>query len=93
MEETGEPCLLIELRASTPDPVLGPPSFATGPTLMDSRGQTYTVSFLARWSLVFNSTFLLIADGMEEGADWAVLTLQGPEGPVFMTLRLGEGRA
>ena len=62
-------------------------------TLTDSRGETYRVQYRGQWSLVFNSGFLLTVPGMDEGADWAVLTLPGPDGPVWMTLKLGEGRA
>lgn len=93
-EETEEPCLLMELRASTLAPLLGTPFFPFEPvTLTDSRGETYTVRYRGQWSLVFNSVFYLVAPGMEEGADWAVLTLPGPDGPVWLTLKLGEGKA
>ena len=94
VQETGTPCLLLELLASTSDPFLGTPFFPMEPvTLTDSRGEIYTVGYVSQWSLVFNSGFVLSVPGMEEGADWAVLTLPGPDGPVWLTLKLGEGRA
>ena len=91
--ESGDPCLLVELSSSTTDPFLGAPRFVSEQvTLIDSRGQTYLVDCGAQHELVFTGRLLLVVRGMEKGADWGVLTLAGPEGPVWLTLRLGEKR-
>ena len=89
--ETGEPCLLLELGTGTSDIRLGAPYLPWDNELTESRGQTYPVSLAAQRELVFTCSILYRADGMEEGAEWAVLTIPGPEGPVWLTVQLGEG--
>ena len=91
--EDGETYLLLEVRAATSDPMLGGPyAYAlSGRELQDSRGRVYAVQALASRELVFTSRILLGVPGIEPGADWAVLTLPGPEGPAWLTVQLREG--
>ncbi len=92
-DESGQSWLLLELRATTPDPLLGGPFYSAlwDQELQDSRGRVYSVKALSQKELVFNTRILLGVKDMEPGADWAVLTLPGPEGPAWLTVRLKEG--
>ena len=93
-KETDEACLLLELDTSTLDPFLGAPRLPQeSMTIQDSRGQVYPLDFASQRELVFTCRFLFVVHGMEEGADWGVLNLPGPEGTEWMTLRLREGSA
>ena len=92
-DESGQSWLLLELQATTPDPLLGGPFYSAlwDQELQDSRGRVYSVKALSQKELVFNTRILLGVKDMEPGADWAVLTLPGPEGPAWLTVRLKEG--
>ena len=59
--------------------------------LEDSRGLVYPVEQSDSRNLVFTGRRLLFVY-MQPGADWAVLTIQGPDGPERLTIRLEEGR-
>lgn len=92
--ENGEDTLLLELEAKAADPLLGAPLlYAAEIILQDNREQTYEPVYpvLSR-ELVFTSRWLCRVSDFPPGADWAVLTLRGPEGPVWLTVQLGEGR-
>ena len=91
-KETGESCLLLELRTFTADPFLDPLWFVYQPVLEDSRGLVYPVEQSNSRNLVFTGRRLLFVY-LQPGADWAVLTIQGPDGPERLTIRLEEGRA
>ena len=92
-DESGQSWLLLELQATTPDPLLGGPFYSAlwDQELQDSRGRVYSVKALSQKEPVFNTRILLGVQDMEPGADWAVLTLPGPEGPAWLTVRLKEG--
>ena len=87
-----EDSLLLVLETDTWDPFLGAPElYALGLSLQDNRGKTYqTVYPAASRELVFTCRWLVSVPGFAPGADWAVLTLQGPEGPEWLTVQLGE---
>ena len=92
-KETDEVCLLLELDTSTLDPFLGAPRLPQeSMTIQDSRGRVYALNYAAQRELVFTCRFLFVVHGMEEGADWGVLNLPGPEGTEWLTVQLGEGR-
>ena len=92
-DENGRSWLLLELRTSTADPLLGAPYYSAllEEELQDSRGRVYPVTVLAQRELVFTSRILLGMPDLEPGADWAVLSLPNPEWGAWLTLRLKEG--
>ena len=90
---TGESCLLLDLKAATADPFLGAPrglNYCTQLNMRaeDSRGRTYPVSLVNSRALVFTSRWLYCVRGIEPGADWVVVTLDLPDGPVWFSLRM-----
>lgn len=87
-KETGEPCLLLELRAATADPFLGAPYlyFYADLQAEDSRGRTYPVQVMKSRELVFTSSWLLAVRGLDRGADWTVVTMDTENGPVWFTV-------
>lgn len=90
-KKTGESCLLLELGFSHWDPFLENPLFMIQPQLEDSRGLVYPVDQLDSRDLVFTGGILWKVSA-EPGADWAILTLVGPEGTERLTVRL-EGKS
>ncbi|MBR5702213.1 MAG: hypothetical protein IKX47_07080 [Oscillospiraceae bacterium] len=90
----GEDALVLVLDTNTPDPFLGAPELLSLQlSLQDNRGKTYNFVYTAGCrELVFTCRWLVAVPGFDPGADWAVLTLQGPEGSEWLTVQLGEGR-
>lgn len=85
----GESVLVVELRAFTPDPFLGGPewNYFNAPTLIDSRGNV-SRSYSPCLSLVFTHRWMLSYGGVDENAEWAMLTLPSPEGPQTVPIDL-----
>ncbi len=90
--EAGESRLIVELRAFTPDPLLGGPKwdYYHAPTLIDSRGNVGRIGVSPQRSLVFTSRWMLCYGGIDENAEWAMLTLPSPEGPQTVPISLRE---
>ena len=90
--ETGESLLLLDLGISTPDPLLGPPVFYAPLLLEDDRGLRRSAELKAGRDLVFTSRRLWAVE-LEPGAEWAVLTIEGPDVPERLIVRLEGGWA
>ncbi|MBR5701409.1 MAG: hypothetical protein IKX47_02995 [Oscillospiraceae bacterium] len=90
----GEDALVLVLDTNTSDPFLGAPDLnSLQLSLQDNRGKTYDAVFTAGCrELVFTCRWLVAVPGFASGADWAILTFQGTDGPEWMTVQLGEGR-
>ena len=88
----GESCLLVELRATTLDPFLGGPKwyYYHAPTLIDSKGNVGRIGVSPTRELVFTTRWLLSFGGVDENAEWAMLTLPSPEGPQTVPISLWE---
>ena len=88
----GESCLLVELRATTLNPFLGGPKwyYYHAPALVDSRGNAGRMGVSPTRELVFTTRWLLSFSGVDEGAEWAMLTLPSPEGPQTVPISLWE---
>lgn len=86
----GESRLIIELRAFTPDPLLGGPEwdYFRAPTLIDSKGNVGRIGVSPTRSLVFTHRWMLCYGGIDEEAEWAMLTLPSPEGPQTVPIDL-----
>ena len=91
-DAAGDSCLIVELRAFTPDPFLGGPqwSYDRAPTLVDSKGNVGRIGVSPSRSLVFTSRWMLCFGGVDEKAEWAMLTLPSPEGPQTVPITLRE---
>ena len=88
----GESCLLVELRATTLDPFLGGPKwyYYQAPVLIDNKGNAGRIGVSPTRELVFTTRWLLCFSGVDEKAEWAMLTLPSPEGPQTVPISLRE---
>jgi hypothetical protein len=88
----GESCLLVELRATTLDPFLGGPKwyYYQAPVLIDNKGNAGRIGVSPTRELVFTTRWLLCFSGVDEEAEWAMLTIPSPEGPQTVPISLWE---
>ena len=86
----GDGELIVELRAFTPDPFLGGPrwSYYHAPALVDSEGNVGRIGVSPTRELVFTTRWMLCFSGVDEDAEWAMLTLPSPEGPQTVPVSL-----
>ena len=86
--------LVLELQASTWDPRLGLPDYASMEAAVeDSRGNRYAVISQISEEFIFSGSVLVIVRDFDPAAEWAALTLTAGERELRFPVKLKEAAA